>query len=180
MREALGETGSVLIWSRYEISTLRETAGELPRFAAPDPALDAWLLRLQGRAVDMLKWAQNDYYHPGMRGRTSIKVVLDALWRSDGMMRNQFRDWARRDVAADEDPYAALPAIEINGVMQNVHEGTGAMTAYQAMMYGVERDDVHARVSWGRLPPTVLRARYAQYGAGVRLLAPARRAMRLS
>ena len=79
------------------------------------------------------------------------KVVLDALWRSDPVMRAQFREWAGREVAAHEDPYAALPAIEINGVMQNVHEGTGAMTAYQAMMYGVERDEAKARESWGRL-----------------------------
>src|SRR5258706_2143591 len=151
LRDAVGETGSVLIWSQYEISTLRETAEELPRFAALDPELHAWLKRLELRAVDMHKWAQNDYYHPGMKGRTSIKVVLDALWRSDAAMREQFKLWGGRDVPADADPYRALPAIEINGVMQDVHEGTGAMTAYQAMMYGVERDDPDGRNAWAHL-----------------------------
>jgi hypothetical protein len=33
--------------------------------------------------------------------------------------------------------YAALPALEINGKVQQVSEGTGAIRAYEAMMYGV-------------------------------------------
>jgi hypothetical protein len=85
--------------------------------------------------------ARRDYYHPGMRGRTSIKVVLDALWKSDGVMREQFSEWTGMTADASHDPYASLPPVEISGVMQDVHEGTGAMRAYQEMMYGSNKHD---------------------------------------
>ena len=52
---------------------------------------------------------------------------------------------------AMQDPYASLPAIEINGVMQDVHEGTGAMRAYQEMMYGAHKADPLSKGQWGAL-----------------------------
>jgi hypothetical protein len=86
-----------------------------------------------------------------MRGRTSIKVVLDALWKSDEAMRQQFESWTGSHVDASQDPYASLPPIEINGIVQEVHEGTGAMRAYQEMMYGVNKQDIGARDKWASL-----------------------------
>ena len=88
---------------------------------------------------------------PGMRGRTSIKVVLDALWKSDERMRAQFEAWTGTPADPAQDPYASLPAIEINGVMQDVHEGTGAMRAYQEMMYGAQKSDPVSKARWGAL-----------------------------
>jgi hypothetical protein len=151
LRDAIGDAGSVLTWSQYEISTLREIVDDLPGFAPRDAELEGWLHGIAGRNVDLMRWAARDYYHPGMRGKTSIKVVLDALWSSDEAMRDQFAEWTGRRVAADVDPYAALPGIEINGVPQDVREGTGAVRAYEAMMYGVEREDAAAREQWGQL-----------------------------
>ena len=86
-----------------------------------------------------------------MRGRTSIKVVLDALWKSDPVMRDQFAVWTRRPASELEDPYHALPSLEINGVVQDVREGIGAVRAYEAMMYGVERTDDEAKRAWREL-----------------------------
>jgi hypothetical protein len=103
------------------------------------------------RIVDLHDWAKDDFLHPGMRGRTSIKVVLDALWKTDGTMRRQFEEWTGLPADATRDPYASLPPIEINGRLQDVHEGTGAMRAYQEMMYGVSKDDPEARARWAEL-----------------------------
>jgi len=86
-----------------------------------------------------------------MRGRTSIKVVLDALWKSDSRMRDQFAAWTGLVADGDSDPYSALPPLEINGVPQDVHEGTGAVRAYQEMMYGADKENVEVRQSWARL-----------------------------
>jgi hypothetical protein len=86
-----------------------------------------------------------------MGGRTSIKVVLDALWKSDAAMRDQLREWTGREVPAAQDPYHALPPLEIGGVAQDVREGTGAMRAYEAMMYGVEKNDPDAKAKWRKL-----------------------------
>jgi hypothetical protein len=52
---------------------------------------------------------------------------------------------------ASKDPYSSLPAIEINGVAEDVREGTAAMTAYQEMMYGVSKGDPKERVKWAAL-----------------------------
>jgi hypothetical protein len=86
-----------------------------------------------------------------MKGRTSIKVVLDALWRSDPALRAQFEALSGLKADPGRDLYTSLPPVEINGVMQDVHEGTGAMRAYEEMMYGADRKIVEIRNRWAGL-----------------------------
>ena len=152
LREAIGDSGSVATWSAFESSRLKEIVRELPHFQAENPELVAWIDDVVShRIVDLHNWAKQDYYHPEMRGRTSIKVVLDALWKSDRVMRDQFAAWTQLPATALEDPYHALRPLMINGVEQDVREGTGAVRAYEAMMYGVERTDEEARSAWREL-----------------------------
>jgi hypothetical protein len=149
LRQAIGDSATVLTWSGYEGSRLNEIVRELEHFDASDPELVAWIRNVvDNRIVDLNAWATNDFYHPGMRGRTSIKVVLDALWKIDSAMRNQFTSWTGREATESKDPYHALPPLEINGVIQDVREGTGAIRAYEAMMYGVEKNDEAAKKAW--------------------------------
>ena len=76
----------------FERSVLKEVIRDLDRFGHDCPDLVAWMTDVfEHRIVDMHDWAKYDFYHPGMRGRNSIKVVLDALWKSDPVMREQFR-----------------------------------------------------------------------------------------
>ena len=91
------------------------------------------------------------FFHPGMRGRTSIKVVLDALWKADEVMRRRFEELANRVGDPELGPYSALPKLVINGKEEDVAEGTGAIRAYEAMMFGVERDDHATREQWKEL-----------------------------
>ncbi len=105
----------------------------------------------EGRIFDLHKCAANNFYHPGMGGRTSIKVVLDALWKTDSAMRDQFTTWNGRSVAASDDPYHTLPALIIDNVEQDVREGTGAIRAYEAMMYGIEKGRSDAKQKWRQL-----------------------------
>ena len=152
LRDAIGDRDTVVVWSPFEGSRLNELKAEHANFVEYDAQLAAWIDGLvNGRIVDTHKWAANDFYHPGMRGRTSIKVVLDALWKDDASMREQFTTWTGRTVSATGDPYHALPPIEIDGVVQDVREGTGAMRAYEAMMYGVEKNDPDAKAKWRQL-----------------------------
>jgi hypothetical protein len=152
LREQIGDSGSVLTWSKFERTTLRGVIAELGQFGLADPELSAWISDVaERRIVDMNEWAQKHFHHPGMGGRTSIKVVLDALWRSDDEMRTQFEGWTGLTADASRDPYASLPAIEINGIAQDVREGTGAIRAYEAMMYGVEKNDAEAKARWREL-----------------------------
>jgi len=151
LRAAIGDTGPVLTWSHFEASVMKEIIADLEEFGAHAPELAAWVEDLRkNRIVDLHDWARAHFYHPGMRGRTSIKVVLDALWQDDSIMRRQLAEWTGL-AATEQDPYAALPPIEINGELQDVREGTGAVRAYQEMMYGASKDDPTARRQWADL-----------------------------
>lgn len=152
LRDVIGDTDTVLAWSPFERSQLNEIAREHPQFVPRDESLEAWVDALtRTRICDLHKCAVDQYYHPGMGGRTSIKVVLDALWKSDATMRDQLKAWTGRTVPATQDPYHALPPLEIDGVVQDVREGTGAMRAYEAMMFGAEKNDPDAKAKWRRL-----------------------------
>jgi hypothetical protein len=151
LQAAIGEAGPVLTWSSFEAATLKEVIRDLATFGRRTPDLVKWLQYvIEHRMIDLHEWARNDYFHPGMGGRTSIKVVLDALWQADPLMRAQFEDWTGTS-APRLDPYSALPTIAIAGIPQTVHEGTGAMLAYQEMMYGASRHDRNAIDAWATL-----------------------------
>jgi hypothetical protein len=152
LRQAIGDTDKVITWSPFEGSRLKEILRELATFGVYDPETAGWITNLvEDRIVDIHDWARRYYYHPDMRGRTSIKVVMDALWKADPIMRQQFTSWTGSEVGESEDPYHSLPPLEINGVRQDVREGTGAIRAYEAMMYGVEKTDAVAKAAWGNL-----------------------------
>lgn len=158
LRDAVGDRGTLLVWSHFERSVLNTVADELTALGTGDPELAGWLRQaaihlptLAGRQLDMLKLCRAKYFHPGMGGSNSIKAVLDALWRNEPTLRARFTELTGREGTLDEGPYAALPELEINGKRQNVAEGTGAMRAYFAMVYGVERDDSLVRAQWDTL-----------------------------
>jgi hypothetical protein len=111
-----------------------------------------WLVRARGekagRLVDMHQICLKHYFNPLMKGRTSIKVVCDAIWRSNQSLRNDFPEYLKIENGEIQSPYGALPPLEINGRAIVVAEGTGAIRAYDAMMYGFERRDAAIHVHW--------------------------------
>ena len=152
LRAAIGDEGPVLTWSSFERTTLRQIPPELSTFGREAPELVEWMNHVaEHRVVDMYQWCNDWYYHPGMGGRSSIKVVLDAIWRTDESMRVQFEQWTGLGADPATDPYASLPPIDINGVLRNVQEGTGAVLAYEELMYGSSKRDQARRASWAAL-----------------------------
>jgi hypothetical protein len=85
-----------------------------------------------------------------MRARTSIKVTLPAvlssaeserikdLLRSEGLLQQD-------ESGRIKDPYSLSPPVKIYGLSENVRNGTGAMRAYQEMLYGDISSDQAAR-----------------------------------
>ena len=152
LREAIGDSGRVLTWSGFEAATLNQIVNDLGAFGRSAQELVEWMTDVvEHRIVDLHEWACRDYYNPGMRGQSSIKVVLDALWKSDDLMRQQFETWTGFPADKSRDPYSSLPSVEINGTLQDVREGTGAMRAYQEMMFGADRHNPDVRVKWSTL-----------------------------
>ncbi|HXT70063.1 MAG TPA: DUF2779 domain-containing protein [Vicinamibacterales bacterium] len=152
LRAAIGDAGPVLTWSGYESHILREIVNDIARFGRDASEIARWVDDLvRTRVVDLHEWTKNEFFHPAMRGRTGIKYVMDAIWPEDAAMRAQFEEWTGLPADASNNPYASLPPIEIKGALQNVHEGTGAMRAYQEMMYGSDRHDPAIAAAWSKL-----------------------------
>jgi hypothetical protein len=163
LRGAIGDEGTVLVWSHFERSVLESIAEELTALGSGDQSLAAWLRTTSitaangGRQLDMLKLCRDEYYHPLMRSSYSIKAVLDAIWKSSAEARARFATLEQRTVADGEGPYSSLPPAIIGGAEEAVREGTGAMRAYFRMAYGVERGDPAAVAQWSTLLKTYCR-----------------------
>jgi hypothetical protein len=158
LRAHIGTGGTVFMWAHHEESVLRTIRGQLQRYNAFEPDLADWIDGLagtdknnRGRLVDMNQMTLDGYFHPDMKGRTSIKVVLPAVWKADAAVRDAFPEYVRYEGERLLDPYESLPPIEIAGEIVHVSEGTDAMLAYQEMLYGVSRDDPVARDNYRNL-----------------------------
>lgn len=150
LRDRIGLNGTVLAWANHERATIKDIIETLHEFDQGDAELEEWgkSVTESGRILDMNKLTVDAFFHPRMGGRSSIKVVLDALWKSDALVRSRYETLTGRTADPTVDPYSLLPPVTINGVRHQVVEGTGAMRAYQAMMYGVERSDEEAKGKW--------------------------------
>ncbi len=151
LRDAVGDDGTVLMWASHERTAIREIRDHV----GASSSLGAWLDQLAGeregsRLVDMHALCEREYFHPAMRGRTSLKRVLDAVWRDDAALRHEWPQYAGRSGEV-RDLYETLPPLVIAGVEQAVREGTGAVRAYHGMLYGSEKHDAEARDAWRRL-----------------------------
>ncbi len=158
LRETVGDDGTLLVWSPFEKSVLSTVADEMSSLGSGDLDLANWLRAAAlplgsetGRQLDMLKLCRSRYYHPRMLGSNSIKYVLDAVWKESQDARKRFAELAGREGDPELGPYAALAPLEIAGQEQRVAEGTGAVRAYFAMAYGLEREDATARAQWSQL-----------------------------
>jgi predicted RecB family nuclease len=69
---ALGESGSILVYSSFESQRLSELRGWLPEFGERIAAI-------QARLFDLLPVVREHTYHPSYAGSYSIKSVLPAL-----------------------------------------------------------------------------------------------------
>lgn len=168
LAECIGDKGTVYVWSPYEQTTLKKIlqqtrewtakgdGNELPGAEALDQnklgQLAKWIDTLLGpddatgkrhsaRIRDLHKLASEYYFHPRMGGRTSIKVVLPAVWESNDKLRQHpwFVDY--QAVTADGkpiDPYKSLPPLPFgddDGGDDVVTEGTGAIRVYQDLIF---------------------------------------------
>ena len=69
---ALGESGSIVVYSLFESQRLSDLAGWFPEFADRINAI-------QGRLFDLLPVVREHVYHPAFAGSYSLKSVLPAL-----------------------------------------------------------------------------------------------------
>ncbi|MCC7376332.1 MAG: DUF2779 domain-containing protein [Verrucomicrobiales bacterium] len=154
----IGDTGTVYIWSSYEVTILREIRRQMTDYGERDGELAEWLDRMSmpgnSRIVDLCALAKEHYFHPAMKGSLSIKHVLPAIWGADARVRSH-PAFARYAKPARNggwlNPYEVLPALPIGEKDEIVKEGTGAMRVYQEMMFGASASDLEKREIYRRL-----------------------------
>lgn len=165
LMETLGTEGSFLIWSMHENSVLNDIRHQMDKYDYSNPSLNDWLctiVKFDGHAssymVDMCDIAKRCYFHPKMKGRLSLKFVLPAVWETDESLHREFAQYYRREGGQLVDPYETLPRLpfgnpesEDDETDEAVTEGTGAMRAYQEMLYGLHRNDEATKEKWRRL-----------------------------
>jgi predicted RecB family nuclease len=72
LASALGDSGSIVVYSSFECQRLSELAGWLPKFADR-------IIAIQARLFDLLPVVRENVYHPAFAGSYSLKSVLPAL-----------------------------------------------------------------------------------------------------
>ncbi len=150
----IGSTGTPLMWATHENSVLRTIRNQQEIFDHDNLQLTQWLneivrekdAKTGGRFVNMNKLTLDYYFHPDMKGKTSIKKVLPAIW-------NNFRTlheipWFAKYSSTDLnnlviDPYDKLSELVAEDDQEEVitygvdpvKGGTAAMRAYQRIRF---------------------------------------------
>jgi hypothetical protein len=164
LMESLGDRGTILTWATHENSVLKDIYYQMQTYGYHNPQLQTWLantakLGNKGKShlVDMNALTLKHYFHPLMKGRTSLKCVLPAIWKTNPYLHEipYFQEYYREVDGEILNPYDVLPQLQIGDRIQVVNEGAGAMLAYQDLMYGEVRDLSHAdptvRSQWKEL-----------------------------
>ncbi len=149
LMECLGDRGTILTWATHENSVLRDIYYQMEALDYRNPDLQIWLantakLGNKGKShlVDMNALTLKHYFHPLMKGRTSLKCVLPSVWKTNHYLHEipYFKEYYREVDGEILSPYEVLPQLQIGDRIQVVNEGAGAMLAYQDLMYGENRD----------------------------------------
>jgi hypothetical protein len=155
LMEHIGNEGTVFIWSAFERTALRGVLQEMLTQQYDDPELLEWLRRIVAadesgpfRMVDMYTICREHYFHPRMEGKTSIKRTLDAVWQEAEWLREEWKEYLVEKDGEILGPYAGLPPVVVGETEVDVANGTGAIRAYEAMLYGQERDNPAVKAQW--------------------------------
>lgn len=152
----IGLTGTPLMWSTHENTVLRTIYYQMKRLNYRNPKLNEWLQKTikdkefgtEGRLVDMNAFTLKHYFHPEMKGKTSIKKVLPAIWNNNLFLHqiDYLKKYSIYDLENQVlDPYdnlynlanEAMKSIddEVEIQSEDVKGGTGAMRAFQRIRY---------------------------------------------
>lgn len=152
----IGTEGTPLMWATHENSVLRTIYYQMQEYGYDNPDLKSWLeqtikdkdLGTEGRFIDMNAFTLTHYFHPDMKGKTSIKKVLPAVWNNNPFLHeiDYLSIYSMLDKESQViDPYDTLFNLanakmrdldeEIDIQSEDVKGGTGAMRAYQRIRF---------------------------------------------
>lgn len=170
LMNAIGTKGTPLMWATHENTVLKKILEQLENAdnyvkGYKNDKLKKWLTEItrvkdgdkvirEGRLIDMNAFTLKHYFHPYMKGRTSIKKTLPATWNFNKRLHKvpYFKQYFNKDKEGNiMNPYDTLKyhwedkgyqEAEIN---ETVKEGSAAMRAYQEMLFGKGKNDEKAK-----------------------------------
>jgi hypothetical protein len=142
----IGTSGTPLMWATHENTVLRTIMNQMETYGIQDKELRKWLYDItsegekEGRLVDMNKMTHEYYFHPYMKGKTSIKKVLPAVWSHHPYLHKveHFKDYIPHEfLDGILDPYDTLTSGLTEGERDEevVRGGTAAMRAYHRIRF---------------------------------------------
>jgi len=160
LMDCIGTEGTVLMWATHENTILRNVFNQMEKYNIEDDALKNWLKGIvkfgkddKTRLLDMNRFTLEHYFHPKMKGKTSIKKVLPAVLYENSSTRisRWLKEFDSKFSLLNEkdgritDPYAQLPPLDIFDQGEKyLKDGGGAMSAYQDILFGLRKNDQEA------------------------------------
>ena len=161
LMDCIGTDGTVFMWARHENTALRDIYEQMHIYNHEDKELKEWLNEItqystddpSSRLIDMNDLTLKYYFHPQMKGRTSLKYVLPAIWKNNSYLHEVpwLKEYLKIENKKVFDPYETLQQIEIAGKAEVIKEGTGAMRAYQELLYGLNKDNPGIKEKWAKI-----------------------------
>ncbi len=169
LMKAIGTKGTPLMWATHENTVLKKILEQLENAdnylkGYKNDKLKKWLAEITrekvgdkiiraGRLIDMNAFTLKHYFHPYMKGKTSIKKTLPAIWNHNKYLHNidYFKKYFKKENGIILNPYETLKyhwdnkEYEIAEINETVKEGSAAMRAYQEMLFGKGRKDEKTR-----------------------------------
>jgi len=157
LMDQIGSKGTPFMWATHENTVLKMIYNQMKVYDCINPELKTWLEDIvkfdksnPGRFVDLNQFTLENYFHPMMKGKTSIKWVLPAVLSS--YKSNRIENWLmnfENDISLFKksnnsglsNPYELLPQVDIYQKSELINEGTGAMRAYGELMFGLKKGD---------------------------------------
>jgi hypothetical protein len=100
LMEQLGNQGTIFTWAPHENAVLRDIYNQMETYGHEDPELQQWLRRTaqvtkkgKSKLQDMYAITLDHYFHPLMKGKTSLKCVLPAIWSTNPYLHEL--DWLK-------------------------------------------------------------------------------------
>lgn len=163
LMQQIGEKGTPLMWATHENTTLREILSQLNNANDyttnySNEVLKEWLFNITkatdekgkttrlGRLQDMNAFTLKHYFHPFMKGKTSIKKTLPAVWNNHSFLHGvpYFKPYYKEDIHGNIlNPYETLKyqfedvllqEMDEAEIRETVKEGGAAMQAYFSML----------------------------------------------
>jgi len=150
LRDVIGDNGTVFMWHHHERTVLKSTSKQMDSKGIIDDDLTSWIKELTkdeniGRLQDMNRMCKEGYFHPMMKGKTSIKKVLPAVWQNSPYMKGDkhIEEFLGSDIDQNKDLYESLATDD-----EKVNVGTDAIMAYEEIMKACIKNDHETSKKW--------------------------------